>query len=252
MCFIERGNFLLLSGGMTNFAGKIEKQRARMIGTIVNTLTIVVGSVIGAVARRGISDRYKDGVFTALGLATVVLGANVSITHLAHSEYPVLFILSLAIGTLVGTALRLHERVTAFAEKRGGATLAHGLVTSVLLYCVGTLSIMGPVMSALQGDNTFLYTNATLDFVSAMIFAANYGIGIILGAVALFCWQGAIYLLALTLGGGAMPEALTHELCVVGGVLILSSGLSILALKDCKTINMLPSLLIPPIYFLIF
>ena len=206
---------------------------------------------MGSIARRGISEKYRKGVFNALGLATLGLGANVVVSHLSHSEYPVLFILSLAIGTLLGTWLQLDERASKLAAKRGGEGFAHGLVTSVLLYCIGTLSIMGPVMSALQGDNTFLYTNATLDFVSAMVFASTYGIGIILGAPILFCWQGSIYLAAKLLSANVIPDALIHEICIVGGVLILSSGLSILELKNCKTLNMLPSLFVPVLYFII-
>lgn len=114
---------------------------------------------------------------------------------------------------------------------------------------MGTLSILGPMESALHGDNTFLFTNATLDFVTSMVLASTYGVGIALAAVFLFCWQGSIYLGAGMLSGFLTPELLT-EISVVGGFLIASSGLSILKIKDCKTLNLLPALLVPPIFFL--
>ena len=119
--------------------------------------------------------------------------------------------------------------------------------TGILLFCIGTLSILGPIQSALYGDHTYLFTNATLDFVTSMVLASTYGIGMVLSAGVLFCWQGAIYLLALVLGNFMTADMMT-ELSIVGGFLIASSGLSILNIKDCKTMNMLPSLVIPVVF----
>ena len=107
-------------------------------------------------------------------------------------------------------------------------------------------------MSATTGDNTFLYTNATLDLVTSMVFAATYGIGIALAAGILFCWQGFFYMLGKFAAGSALLQGtLVNELSIVGGVLIISSGLSLLRVKDCKTLNYLPALLVPPIWFLV-
>ena len=120
------------------------------------------------------------------------------------------------------------------------------------LYCIGTFSIVGPVLSALNGDNTFLYTNSTLDLVTSTVFASTFGIGMILAAPVLFCWQGAIYLIAVLFSQSPLLQGtLVNELAVVGGVLIISSGLSILEIKDCKTLNYLPALLVPVVWFLI-
>ena len=119
------------------------------------------------------------------------------------------------------------------------------------MYCIGTLSILGPVMSALQGDHTFLFTNATLDLVTSMVLASAYGIGMALAAPVLFCWQGVIYLVAKYLSGSFFSETLLVELSIVGGIMIFCSGLSILKIKDCKTLNILPSLFIPMIFFIV-
>ncbi|MBQ5728655.1 MAG: DUF554 family protein, partial [Mailhella sp.] len=111
------------------------------------------------------------------------------------------------------------------------------------LFCIGTLSILGPIESAVNGNNTFLFTNATLDFVTSMVLASTYGIGIALSAPVLFCWQGGLYVLGLWLGT-FVPEALMSEVSIVGGLLIVASGMSMLGIKDSKTLNMLPSLFV--------
>ena len=227
-----------------------------MIGTIVNTATIIVGGIVGALLHRGIKDKYKEVLYTGLGLASLAIGLNATISHFSQSEYPVLFIVSLAIGGVVGTALDIDghfKRLVDKFSKQGESKknrLADGLATAILLYCIGPLSMLGPVISALKGDHTFLFTNATLDFVSSMVFASTYGIGMILAAPVLFCWQGMFWLVA-HISASAISDALMAELLIVGGLLITGSGLSLLQLKDCRTLNLLPALLVPVIWFLI-
>lgn len=226
-----------------------------MLGTIVNTCTIIVGSIAGAVMNRGIKEKYKETLYTALGLACLGIGLNAVISNFGKSEYPVLFIVSIALGSVIGTALNLDGRFANLINKRSKSNnknpnLADGLSTAILLYCIGPLAMLGPVISALKGDNTFLFTNATLDLVTSAVFASTYGIWVILAAPVLFCWQGMFYLVA-KVSSTAISEALMAELLIVGGLMIVASGLSLLKLKDCKTLNMLPSLLIPVIWFLI-
>ena len=221
-----------------------------MIGTFVNTGLIIVGSLTGGLVKKVIKEEYSRGLFTAMGLAALVLGINTVVQNMPDSRYPVLFIASLALGSLVGTILRLDDRIVGIsAKKAGDARLGQGIITGSLLFCVGTLSILGPVQSALYQDHTFLFTNATLDFVTSMVLASTYGIGIMATAGILFCWQGSIYGLTLLLGDFITGTMMT-ELSIVGGVLIISSGLSILDLKDCKTLNMLPALAVPVVWCL--
>lgn len=219
-----------------------------MLGTIVNTLTIVAGSVVGHYARKGIKDKYRNVLFTAMGLAALVLGFSTVSNNLPKSEYPVLFIVSLAIGGVVGTILDISGRFDRLVSRFSTSDLSQGLATGILLYCIGALSIVGPVMSALYGDNTFLYTNATLDLVTSAILATTYGIGMVFAAPVLFLWQGGIYLLT-SIAGNVIPDALVTEISVTGGVLVASSGLGILGIKDCKTMNLFPSLLVPVLFF---
>ncbi|MBO4557984.1 MAG: DUF554 domain-containing protein [Bacteroidales bacterium] len=244
-----------------------------MIGTIVNTGTIILGAILGSLLHRGIKDKYKEAVYTALGLACLGIGLNATISNMPKSEYPVLFVVAIALGAVIGTALdidgRFHRLVNKF-QKRGSqevqassdgesqvqtpsrpsSRLADGLATACLLYCIGPLSMLGPVISALKGDHTLLFTNATLDLVSSFIFASTYGIGMILAAPVLFCWQGLFWLVA-KISSTAISDALMSELLIVGGLLIVSSGLSLLKITDKKTLNMLPALLVPVLWFLL-
>lgn len=223
-----------------------------MIGTITNTVCIIVGSIAGSVMRNGIKEKYREALFNAMGLASLALGCNAFVQNLPKSEFPVLFIISIALGGLLGSMLDLQGRVDRFAAKKGVSKLAEGLTTACLLYCIGTFSIVGPILSALKGDNTFLFTNSTLDLVTSAVFGATYGIGMILAAPILFLWQGGIYLIAeLSSSAEVMRGPLLNELCIVGGLLIMSSGLSILKIKDCKTLNYIPALLIPVIFYLV-
>ncbi|MBQ0073279.1 MAG: DUF554 domain-containing protein [Prevotella sp.] len=235
-----------------------------MLGTIVNTCTILIGATFGSIVGEGIGDKYKSVLFEALGLACLVLGINAALPNMAKSEYPVMFILSLAIGGIIGTRLDLAGRIehlnAKLNEKQGNENNSlNGLMTGVLLFCIGTFSVVGPVLSCLSPSqgwalgepaNTFLYTNATLDLVTSAVLAASYGWIMLLAAPILFCWQGMFYAIAFFFGE-AMPEPMRVELSIVGGVLIVSSGIAILGIKDCKTVNLLPSLLVPVIFYLI-
>ena len=225
-----------------------------MIGTIVNTCTIIAGTLIGALLNRGIKDKYKEVLYTGLGLASLAIGLNATLTNLPKSQYPVLFIVALAIGGVTGTALDIDGRfkrlVNRHSKKGAEAKLGDGLSTAILLYCIGPLSMLGPVIAALKDDHTFLFTNATLDFVSSTIFASTYGLGMVLAAPVLFLWQGMFYVIA-QISSTAISEALMVELLIVGGLMITGSGLGLLNLKDCKTLNLLPSLLVPVIWFLL-
>lgn len=245
-----------------------EENIHQMLGTIVNACTIIIGGAVGATARQLVKDRYKKALFNALGLACLVLGANASLPNMQKSEFPVLFIISLAIGSVIGTRLDFDGHLKRYEERRRQrrldngpqeTELMEGLTTACLLYCIGTFSIVGPVLSCLsptQGwalsepANTFLYTNATLDLVTSAVLSATYGWGMLLAAPVLFCWQGMFYAIAFFFGS-VVPEPMRCELSIVGGVLIISSGLSILGIKDCKTINLLPSLIIPVIFYIV-
>ena len=186
-----------------------------------------------------------------MGLAALGIGLENVVNNLPKSHYPVLFIVSLALGTLLGTWWDLDAKFDHLIKHFGGKSqLVKGLATGILLCCIGALSIVGPVMAAVRNDQTMLYTNATLDLVTTIVFGASFGWGMLLCAPVLFCWQGGIYLVAKYLSASFFTGPLVTEIAIVGGFLIASTGLSLLKIRDIKTLNILPALLIPIIFFI--
>ncbi len=222
-----------------------------MIGTYANTAAIIVGTIVGCTLKKGLNEKQNTILMQAMGLAATAIGVNSLVTSMSKSTLPVLFIVSLAIGGFIGQTLRLDERIENLGTRFKKLGNLEGLVTAVLLFCIGTLSILGPIESALNQNHVLLYTNATLDLVTSMVLASSFGFSIFYSAPILFIWQGAIFLCASFLEPFITKE-LMAEIGLVGGILILCTGLNILEAIKVKTINFLPALLIPPFYFLIF
>lgn len=221
-----------------------------MIGTIFNVCMILVGSFTGSYFKKGIKPAYNEILTQALGLAAIAIGLNAVVQHMPKSHYPVLFIVSLAVGGLIGQWLNLEKRfgnlVGKFSKPNpdGSSNLAEGLATAVLLYCIGSLSILGPIQAALNKDYTFLFTNGMLDGITSIVLASTFGIGMALAAIAVFTWQGSIYLIAMLLQNSINSDMIT-ELTIVGGILIMASGLGLLNIKKIKVLNLLPALVVP-------
>ncbi|QOY35281.1 DUF554 domain-containing protein [Anaerobacillus isosaccharinicus] len=219
-----------------------------MFGTIFNVIMILLGSILGSILKKGIKDEYHNILMQAMGLVALGLGINALVQHLPSSKYPVLFIVSLAVGGLIGQRLDLESKFNALVNKYAKGNLAEGLATAILLFCVGTLSILGPVEAALNRDYTYLLANGMLDGITSIVLASTFGIGIAVSAIVLFFWQGSIYLIANFIGN-YINQDLMNEVSIIGGILIIASGLSILGIKKCNTLNLLPSIMIPPLVF---
>ncbi|MFC4324259.1 DUF554 domain-containing protein [Litchfieldia salsa] len=219
-----------------------------MFGTIFNVIMILLGSIVGSILKKGIKDEYHNILMQAMGLVALGLGINALVQHLPSSQYPVLFIVSLAVGGVLGQRLDLEAKFNALVNKYSKGNLAEGLATAILLFCVGTLSILGPIEAALNRDYTYLLANGMLDGITSIVLASTFGIGIAISAIVLFFWQGSIYLIA-TLIGNYINQDLLNEVSIIGGILIIASGLSILGIKKCNTLNLLPSIMIPPLVF---
>ena len=219
-----------------------------MFAIVINAVAVIVGCAIGALFRTKISEKYINVLNTAMGLCALILGINVAMENMVKTQYPVLFIFFMAIGGLVGTLLKLDQRMDAATRRISTSNLAEGITTAVLLCCVGTLAMMGPVMSALYQDDTYLMTAATLNFVTMIVLSASYGFGTAITSIVVFVWMSAIYGVA-KLSSNLISEELIVEISLVGGIMIAASGLGILNIKDCKTINLLPALFMPMIFF---
>ncbi|ETY73405.1 membrane protein [Lactiplantibacillus fabifermentans T30PCM01] len=217
-----------------------------MIGTIFNVGMILIGCTIGTLFKKGIKPAYHEILLQALGLAATLIGINAVVQRMPQSKYPVLFIVSLAVGGLIGQALDLQGHFDKLVGRFSGGNLAEGLATAILLYCIGSLSILGPFEAALKHDYTFLFTNGMLDGITSIVLASTFGFGIAAAAGVVLAWQGSLYVLALILQG-ALSTAMLNEVTIVGGILIFGSGLGLLNIKKINTLNLLPALIIPPI-----
>ncbi|MCT2869432.1 DUF554 domain-containing protein [Limosilactobacillus fermentum] len=219
-----------------------------MIGTYLNTLAILVGTGIGCLLHGGIKPRYQEVLYLAISLAALGIGLENVVNNMQKSHYPVLFIVSIAVGAVLGTWGNLDERFNRLVDRHSQSQLGRGLSTGILLYCIGALSIVGPVMAAVKHDPTMLFTNATLDLISSVILGASFGAGMMLAAPKV---AGGIYLVAKYLSASFFSASFITEISIVGGLLIAASGISLLKLREIKTVNLLPALLIPVFFFLL-
>lgn len=222
-----------------------------MLGTVFNTAMIIIGSLVGGFLKERFPKRLQESLLTTMGLVAVLIGIETFVTNQVKSEFHVLFILSLAIGTVIGEGLKLQQRVDQHLGQKTGSDFASGFVTAMLLFCIGTLSIVGPIQAATTHEYTFLLINSVLDGITSIVLSATFGLGIIWVAPILFCWQSLFYIVGLVLQN-TIPENLLTEIMIVGGVLIFASGLSMLNIKKIQTLNLLPALVIPILVFICF
>lgn len=215
---------------------------------LFNAIAVIAGCAIGAFFRRGISEKYKTVLNMAMGLCAFLIGIQITLDNMKDSHFPVLFMFCIVIGALIGNVLKLDQRMDNAVQRIAkGSNLAEGITTGILLCCVGTLSMMGPVLLAVHNDPSYLITAASLNFITMIVLAASYGFWTCITAVAVFLWQGAFYWVA-TLSQELIPDELITEISIAGGVLIMAAGFGLLNIKDCKTINMLPALFLPIIF----
>lgn len=222
-----------------------------MLGTVFNTTMIIIGSLVGGFLKERFPKRLQESLLTTMGLVAVLIGIETFVTNQAKSEFHVLFILSLAIGTVIGEGLKLQQRVDQHLGQKTGSDFASGFVTAMLLFCIGTLSIVGPIQAATTHEYTFLLINGVLEGITSIVLSATFGLGIIWVAPILFGWQSLFYIVGLVLQN-TIPENLLTEIMIVGGVLIFASGLSMLNIKKIQTLNLLPALVIPILVFICF
>jgi len=223
-----------------------------VLGTIVNSLAIVVGSLIGLMFRGGIPEKYNETVMKSIALAVVLIGLKGAF----KTEDVMLVIISLAIGSITGEFLKIEDNLENLGEwiekkvgkKEGG--IAKGFVATSLLFCVGSMAIVGALEGGLSGNHQTLYAKAVIDGISSIIFTSTLGIGVIFSAGAVFIYQGFIAFTASYIKDLLTPEVV-REMSAIGGLLILGIGLNILDYKRIKVGNMLPAIFIPLIYYVL-
>ena len=219
-----------------------------MLGTIVNAGTIIAGTAVGATFGSRFSEKYREVLFTAVGMIALVVGMRTSLAAVNHGSSIIIIMIALVLGGVSGAAADLHGRLARAAARlaENGSRFAEGLITAVIFFCVGTLSIVGPMESAVHGDNTMLYVNACMDGITALALGAVYGYGIMAAAPVLFCWQGMFYLGAWIFRE-ILPEYLLSSITGTGGMLIMMSVPVLLNLKKINTADYLPALVWAPV-----
>lgn len=223
-----------------------------MLGTIVNTVAIIVGSLVGLLLKGGIPQKYSRIMMQAIGLAVILIGMK---TALKTDDF-LIVIVSLAVGSALGELMRIEERLeklgswlgSFFSEESG--RIAKGFVMTSLLYCVGAMAIVGALESGLSGNHQTLFAKALLDGIGSILFASTLGIGVLFAAVPVFIYQGSITLAASALKP-FLISAVVAQMSAVGGLLIVAIGLNLLDIKKLKLGNMLPAIFLPLLYHVI-
>lgn len=224
-----------------------------MIGTLINTSTVVAGTFLGRVAGHRLTEAMRKSITDGLGLFTLALGVSGAITGFesGHLERTVIVAVGLIIGGLLGTAMNIEggiERLGEILKKRLGSTESHfveGFLDASLLFCVGPLAILGAIADGLHGDIRLLVIKAVLDGFAAIFLTSAFGLGVGASALSVLVYQGA-----LTLSAGAIRDTFTPEVLAsvdaVGGLLIIGIGLRLLNIRDVKIGNYLPALVLVP------
>ena len=224
-----------------------------MIGVFVNVATVLLGSLVGLLFRKGIPERISRAMMLAIGLCTLYIGIDGAL----EGSNTIVLILSMVIGTLIGTLLDIDDKINRIGlfierkmKKEGEKTsIAEGFMTASLLFCVGAMTIVGSLNAGLTGDNTLIFTKSILDLISSCLLANTLGIGVMFAAFFVLVVQGGLVLLAGLLQGVLTDQALIAEITCAGSVMIIGLGLNILGITKLKVANFLPALLLVPIFY---
>ncbi|MDR2211461.1 MAG: DUF554 domain-containing protein [Spirochaetaceae bacterium] len=232
-----------------------------MLGPVVNALTVVVCSLLGCFLIRGIPERFEDTLKKGIGLAIIYLGIRGALDN----KRELLLIISLVAGALLGELIdidRWMNRLGLWAEKKlhlegsgRGGSFAQGFVTASILFCTGSMAIVGSMQSGLAGNHQILYAKSILDGSISLIFGASMGIGVLFSAIPVLVYQGSIALLSMAVRDFLSPEIIT-EMSAVGNILVAALGFNFVCLAgknpdrtgEIRVANLIPAIFIPWIY----
>lgn len=223
-----------------------------MLGTLVNCVAIICGSLAGMLFKNGVPEKYNQTVMQAMGLAVILVGIKSAL----GCDDLLIIIVSLAIGSVLGELIGIEsylERVGNFLERKfskNSSGFSAGFVTASLMYCVGSMAIVGSLESGLTGNHEILFAKACIDGIVGIILTTSLGIGVMFAAIPVLVYQGGITLLAGVLKPLLVPVVVS-QMSGTGGLLILALGLNMLREKKIKVGNMLPAVFIPLGYYLI-
>lgn len=216
-----------------------------LTGALVNLITVVAGTLVGLVAGKFLNERIRAATMSAVALITI----GIAIPGLMNSTKPLVPILSLVIGTVIGEALDIDRAVNRLGDKlqekfRGKGKITEGFVTGTLVFAVGAMTIMGSLDSGLKNDHTILIAKSVIDGISSIIFASTMGVGVAFAGVSVFVIEGGISLLA-SLVAPLLTEVVINEITFVGSLLILGISFNLLGITKLKLLNMMPAMFLP-------
>ena len=222
-----------------------------LLGTLVNTCTVIAGALIGMLLKKGIPKRISDTVFYALALVTIYIGISGSLA----GKNTLIAVIVMVLGALIGEALDIDKRVNSIGKKlenkfdkgNQSSSFAQGFTSASLLFCVGAMTIVGCLQAGIKGDNTILFTKSAMDFVSSMIFASTMGVGVLFSAIFVLVYQGLITLLAGVISP-LLTDAVIAEMSCVGFIIIIGLGLNMLNVTKLKIMNFVPAIFLPILF----
>lgn len=221
-------------------------------GSIVNALAIIAGGGLGLLLKSGLPERFNKTLMQALGLSVLLIGLQGAMSMQGGDTLLIIF--SLVIGGCIGEAINIEQKLEDFGhavqnrfEKLGGS-FSKGFVTASLIYCVGSMAIMGALQGGLEGKHDILFAKSVLDGVLSVVFASTLGVGVVASSVPVLLYQGAITLGASFLKPLLIP-AVVSQMSVAGGLLIAAIGINIMELGRIKVGNLLPAVFIPLVWY---
>ena len=219
-----------------------------LTGALVNLITVVAGTLVGLVAGRFLNERIRAATMSAVALITI----GIAVPGLMNSTKPLVPILSLVIGTVIGEALDIDRFVNRLGDRlqekfKGKGKITEGFVTGTLVFAVGAMTIMGSLDSGLKNDHTILIAKSVIDGISSIIFASTMGIGVAFAGVSVFVIEGGISLLA-SLVAPLLTEVVINEITFVGSLLILGISFNLLGVTKLKLLNMMPAMFLPLLF----
>lgn len=213
------------------------------IGTIVNTVAVILGSLLGLLLHKNLPKKIKAIVFQGIGLCTLVIGMQMAL----KVENLLVLIFSILIGGVVGETIKLDLRFESLSDflknkiKSKNEKFTEGLITSFLIFCIGSMTIIGAINEGIKGDRTLLFTKSILDGFTSIALASTYGVGVLFSAIPLFIFQSTLTMLAVQFQNFFSP-IIINQLTATGGILILGIGINLLDIKKIKVTNLLPAL----------
>lgn len=224
-----------------------------MLGVAFNSVAVIIGSLLGLLFKKGISERVSSAVMVGVGLCTIYIGIDG-----LEKINPLVAVVSIVVGAVIGTLIDIDRRLSGLGDlissrfkKEGDNGFTQGFVAASLLFCVGAMAIVGSISAGIKGDNSTLYTKSILDFTSALMFASTFGIGVIFSVIPLTLYQGAITLCAGFLEPVLSADTVAAISCV-GSIIIMGLGLNIAGVSKFKIANYLPAIILAPFVHYLF